>query len=126
MKKKLPVKPADIVIILLALSVSGFSAFMVYLRPQNITRVTIQSQTMQWVFPLDAEETINVQGPLGDTVVKIHGNEAWVESSPCDNKVCVGAGRLHRNFEFAACLPNNVLVMIEGQDDHDEIDRTAR
>ena len=126
MKRKLPVKPGDIVLILFALGVTGFSAFTVYLKPQNVTRVLIQGDNQEWVYPLNAEETIHVRGPLGNTVVKIHGNEAWVESSPCDNKVCVGAGRLHRNFEFAACLPNNVLVMIEGQDDHDEIDRTAR
>ena len=126
MKGKLPVKIPDIVIILMALGLTGFSAFRVYVKPQSTTRVLIEGSTQQWVFPLDAEETVNVRGPLGITVVKIHGDEAWVESSPCDNKVCVGAGHLNRNGEFAACLPNNVLLIIEGHDDDKGIDSTAR
>ena len=125
-KGRLPVKIPDIVIILLALGLTGFSAFSVYIKPQSATRVLIEGQARQWVFPMDAEETLTVRGPLGNTVVRIHGNEAWVESSPCENQVCVAAGRLHRNFDFAACLPNNVLVMIEGHDDNEDIDRTAR
>jgi len=126
MKRKLPIKIPDMVIILLAVGLCGFSAFTVYAKPRSTTQVYIEGQAQQWVFPLDAEETINVKGPLGITVVRIHGNEAWVESSPCENKVCVGAGHLHRNFEFAACLPNNVLVMIEGNDDNEGIDSTSR
>jgi len=126
MKWKLPVKIPDIVIILLAIGLTGFSAFTVYAKPHSTTQVYIEGQNQQWVFPLDAEETINVKGPLGITVVRIHENEAWVESSPCENKICVAAGHLHRNGEFAACLPNNVLVMIEGNDDNKGIDSTAR
>jgi len=126
MKRKLPVKIPDIVVILLALGLTGFSAFTVYAKPQATTQVYIEGQGQQWVFPLDAEETVNVKGPLGITVVRIHGNEAWVESSPCENKICIGAGHLYRNGEFAACLPNNVLVMIEGNDDSKAIDGIAR
>ena len=127
MKKKLPVKPWDIVIILLALSLTGFSAFRIYLKPQNMAMVTIEGQDKRWVFPLDAEETIPVAGPLGNTVVRIHGNEAWVESSPCENQICVQAGHLSGNFEFAACLPNNVLLLVEGPNDSkNTVDRTAR
>ena len=121
MKGKLPVKIPDIVIILLALALTGFSAYSVYLKPRNTTQVVIQGQTQEWVFPLDAEETINVKGPLGTTVVKIHENNAWVESSPCENQICVAAGHLNGQGQFAACLPNNVLVMIEGSNEHGSI-----
>ena len=116
MRGKLPVRILDIVIILLALGLTGFTAFNIYLKPRNNIQVLIEGQTQKWIFPLETEETINVKGPLGTTVVRIHENQAWVESSPCDNQICVAAGHLHRNGEFAACLPNNVFVMIEGSD----------
>ena len=89
MKGKLPIKIPDIVIILLALGLTGFSAFASYLSPRITTQVLIQGRDQLWLFPLDAEETVVVRGPLGDTVIRIHANQAWVESSPCDNQTCV-------------------------------------
>ena len=127
MKGKLPIKLFDFVVIALSLGLTAFSAYSVYLRPQNTTRVTIEGSNGQqrWIYPLDAEVTLPVPGPLGNTVVRIHNNQAWVESSPCDNKICVAAGYLRRNLDFAACLPNNVFVMIEGQDDARRLDGAA-
>jgi hypothetical protein len=116
MKGKMPVKALDFAVIALALGLTGFSAFSVYARPRNTVQVLIQGPTQKWVFPLDAEETVTVKGVLGDTVVRIHQNQAWVESSPCDNQVCVAAGHQTRNGDWAACLPNNVFLMIEGSE----------
>jgi len=121
-KEKIPVKPGDVVIFLLALCLTGFSVFSTYFKPQNSLQVLIEGQNQKWIFPLDAEETVNVQGPIGTTVVRIYGSQTWVESSPCDNKICVIAGHLTNNGQFAACLPNNVLVIIEGNNVSGEID----
>ena len=125
-RRKIPVKPWDAVIFLLALASIGFFAFKAYFKPMEITQVLIEGQNQSWTFPLDAEETVNVKGPLGTTVVRIHGNQAWVESSPCDNKICVSAGLLHRSGEFASCLPNKVLVMVKGSDVPGDIDGAVR
>ena len=114
LKEKLPLKPFDFVIIPLALVLTGFSVYSIYLVPRDTTRVFIQGAARSYVFPLEGEETVAVPGPLGNTIIRIYENQAWVESSPCDNQVCVAAGRLTRTWHFAACLPNNVLVMIEG------------
>jgi len=121
-KKKLPVKILDVVIILLAIGVTGSSAFAAYIKPQNTTQVLIQgADDQQWIFPLDAEETVNVKGPLGTTVVRIHDNEAWVESSPCKNQICVAMGHAKSKGDWVACLPNNVFLMVEGNDESGKI-----
>jgi hypothetical protein len=117
MKVKLPVKITDIVIILLAIGLTVFLAFAAYAKPQNTTQVLIEGENQKWIFPLDAEETVSVKGPLGTSVVKIHGNEAWFESSPCDNQTCVGMGHVNSRMQWVACLPNNVFLIIEGSDD---------
>ena len=114
---KLPLKIPDIVIILLALGLTGFSAFAAYVSPQSTTQVLIQGKDQSWVFPLDAEETVIVGGPLGNTVVRIHDKQAWVESSPCINQTCVASGHLRQQRAWAACLPNNVFLMIEGNNE---------
>jgi hypothetical protein len=116
-KKALPFKALDLVMILIALALTGFSAFAVYARPQSTTQVLIEGPNGRWIFPLDAEETISVPGPLGQTVVRIHNHEAWVESSPCENQTCIAAGHVNEQGDWVACLPNNVFLMIEGRDD---------
>jgi len=108
------VKLWDLIIIILALALTGFSAFAVYVKPQNISRVLIQGRDGQWIFPLDAEETVMVPGPLGNTIIKIQYRQAWVESSPCANQICVAAGHIQRLGIWVACLPNHVFLMIEG------------
>ena len=120
-------KIPDIIIIVLALGFTGYSAFMAYMQPRNTPRVQIYGPTQSWVFPLDAEETVRVRGVLGnDTVVRIHGGEAWAESSPCNNQICVGMGRINVNSWWGvACLPNKVFFMIEGTNDRRRPDATA-
>ena len=114
--KIVDLKILDLVIILLAAALTGFSAFMVYVQPRDNIRVVIQGSDQKWIFPLDAEETVTVRGLLGNTVVRIHGNEAWVESSPCANQTCVAMGHSNSRGSWVACLPNNVFFLIEGTD----------
>jgi hypothetical protein len=115
-KPKLP----DIIIILLAAGLTVFSAQSAYLKPQETSYVLIQGENHSWTFPLEADETVIVSGPLGDTVVRINGKNAWVESSPCLNQTCVGTGHIRRQGSWAACLPNNVLLIIEGEKTEDD------
>jgi len=110
----------DIIVILVVAGLTFFAAYIAYMKPQGKTQVLILGDGVEWVFPVDAEETIVVKGPVGDTTVRIHGNSAWIESSPCDNYTCIAVGSISKRGEWAACLPNNVLIIIHGIDD--EID----
>ncbi|MDR3019966.1 MAG: NusG domain II-containing protein [Treponema sp.] len=109
----------DISIILFAALVTVYSAYFAYLKPQGRLQVLIRGQGREWVFPLDAEEKITVTGQLGDTVARIGGGRAWVESSPCENQTCVAAGVISRHGQWAACLPNGVLVILQGSGGED-------
>jgi hypothetical protein len=129
MKGKLPVKIPDIVIILLALGLTVFSSFAVYARNKGFAQVLIQGPERSWVFPLDSEETVRVRGVLGgDTVVRISEGKVWAESSPCGNQLCVNMGPINANSRWAwvACLPNNVLFIIEGSNDNEQVDSITR
>ncbi|MCL2764032.1 MAG: NusG domain II-containing protein [Treponema sp.] len=113
------VKIFDIVIILLVASVTFFAAYMAYIKPQGSSQVLIRGQGGEWTYPLNAEERVTVQGPLGNTVVRLFENRAWIESSPCENKTCIAAGSVSSQGQWTACLPNNVLLIIQGIRDHD-------
>jgi hypothetical protein len=117
-------KIPDVLIIILAAGITFFSIFSVYMKPRTSSQVLIQAQDMEWTFPLNVEETVAVPGPLGDTVIRIHNNQAWVESSPCINQNCVETGAITRQGQWAACLPNNVLLIIHGAED-ENVDAVA-
>ncbi|MDR0322993.1 MAG: NusG domain II-containing protein [Treponema sp.] len=112
-------KITDVFIILFAAALVVFSSYAAYVKPQGAERVLIRAQGREWTFPLDTEETVFISGPLGNTVVRINDNCAWVESSPCQNQTCVASGKVRRHGSWAACLPNNVLLVIEGTKEKD-------
>ena len=132
MKKKLPVKILDIVIILLFTALTVTTGFAMLTRATDAPMVVIQGpHNRTWIFPLDEyeERTVRVRGVLGDdTVVRISGGYVWAESSPCDNQTCVGMGRVNADswWPWIACLPNNVMFMIEGTHASGHIDGAAR
>ena len=113
------IKIPDILIISLAAALTVFSAYAAYMKPQGKAQVLIRGQSREWVFQIDVEETVVVNRPLGDTVVRLDGSRAWVESSPCENQTCTAAGFVSRQGQWAVCLPNNVLLMISGTGDKD-------
>ncbi|MDR2542716.1 MAG: NusG domain II-containing protein [Treponema sp.] len=119
------VKIPDIFIILVVASITFYTAYNVYMKPQGGSMILIRGQGSEWTFPVDADETIIVTGFIGNTTVRIQNNHAWVESSPCRNQTCVATGLISRQGQWAACLPNNVLLMIQGIRD-DGIDVIAR
>jgi len=108
------IKILDIIIIFSAAAVTFCAVYYAYIKPRGQTQVLIQSQEGRWLFPVNARETVAVKGVIGDTIIKIDENRAWIESSPCDNKTCVASGFISRQGQWAACLPNNVLLMLFG------------
>jgi len=74
----------------------------------------IRSKGGEWTYPVEAEETLIVSGPLGSTAIKLEKNSARIENSPCDNKTCAAAGAITKQGQWTACLPNNVLLIITG------------
>jgi hypothetical protein len=64
--------------------------------------------------PLGSDRTVEVDGPLGTTVVGIAGGEARVLSSPCPHQLCVKMGAVRTPGQTAVCVPNRVVVTVEG------------
>ena len=113
------IKASDIIIILLVTGITFFSGYSAYMKHDGDAQVLIRGQGREWLFPVEASETIIVPGPLGDTIIKIDNNRAWVESSPCGNQTCAASGMLTRHGQWAACLPNNVLLMVRSDGGED-------
>lgn len=64
--------------------------------------------------PLDAQRRFTVHGPLGDSVIEVDNGRVRFASSPCRGQHCVHTGWLAHAGELAACLPNGIVVSVEG------------
>lgn len=120
------IKIIDILIILIAVGLTVLTAYSAYIKPSGKSQILIQGQNSEWIYNLESEETVKVNGPIGHTIVRISDGVAWVESSPCSNQNCVAMGIVRRNGQWTACLPNEVLVIVQGSGEDNEVDAVTQ
>jgi len=78
------------------------------------SKVRIRGEAFEEVAPLRERATFEVEGPLGTTVVVVEDGAASIVSSPCPHRVCVGMGAVNSDGQAVVCVPNRVVVTIEG------------
>lgn len=62
------------------------------------------------------DKMINVEGEKGRVVIEVKDGGVRVVESSCLQKICVNTGRINRPGQNIICLPNKVLVTIEGKE----------
>ena len=60
------------------------------------------------------DQTIEVPGPLGVSIITIEKHKARITSDPSPRQYCVHQGWLQQSGEIAICLPNQVSVELAG------------
>lgn len=76
--------------------------------------------------PLDRDVRKTVQGRRGPVVVEVAGGAVAVVESGCPQRICVAMGAKRRAGEIVACVPNALLVRVEGAADPDTPDAVSR
>lgn len=118
-------KILDYPAVLLSLSITIAAAVYAYAGDAGPLHVRIRSAEAVYVYSLDMDREIPVEGPIGTTWVHIHDGSAAIVESPCPNKLCVQAGELNASGEWSACMPNKVFVQVEGGSGDSEVDVTT-
>ena len=124
--KKIGVKKGDIIILaaLLCIAAVAFCA-LYFLAPSGDTvKIEVASKTVA-TLPLDEDTTYNVEigGKITNTV-EIKDGEVSVIYADCPDKICVNHRAISKSGESIICLPNKVVVSVEG--DNTEVDGEAR
>ena len=124
--KKLSLKKSDIIIILCFLLIAGlvFCALK-FLSPQgNTVRIEVDSKTAA-VFSVDENKTYSVKknGKVTN-IVEIKNGKVSVIAADCPDKICVKHRDINKSGESIICLPNKVVVSIEGE--KTEVDGVAK
>ena len=111
----LPPSPGDIV---LAAVVLLSAAALLVARPGGGTpraaSVQVGGEVVR-LLPLHEAARIEVPGPAGVSAVEVDGGRARVVDSPCARRICVRRGWLRAVGDVAVCVPNHLVVRVEGE-----------
>ena len=113
------IKVLDFLAFFIAIAVTGLIAFQAYGNQSGTLQVSIKGDSGEWLFPLESDRTIEIEGPLGITVVVIEDGAVRVPSSPCREKTCVKSGPVNKPGRWIACLPNRVIIAITGRSEQE-------
>jgi len=65
---------------------------------------------------LKMDRRIDIEGEKGRLVIEVKDQRVRVVESSCFQKICVNTGWINRPGQNIICLPNKVLVTIEGKE----------
>lgn len=107
----------DAVILVIAVAVTAASAFAAYRKPAVKAQLAVSTPEGEYLYPINKDRIIEAKGFIGNSTIEIKDGSVRFTDSPCDNKVCVNHGVLTGGFDFAACLPNGVMIMVENAEE---------
>ena len=110
-------KPADFVVIVLSLAISAGSVIFAARNTAGKPVLIVESQGEEWMYRMDRNADFGVPGVLGLSTLEIKDGKARFVDSPCVNKTCVAHSPLTKVGDWSACLPNQVIIRIEGEPD---------
>ena len=125
--KRSGVKLLDLPILLLSLAALLASVLLLRRGGGDEKHVIIRTAEAEYVYPLSKDAVYQIEGSIGISEIEISGGTVRFLDSPCPSKTCVMTGALSEPGQWAACLPNEVFVRIEGSDsDKNGLDAVAQ
>ncbi|MFT4106573.1 MAG: NusG domain II-containing protein [Lacrimispora sp.] len=118
--KKLKIIPKrERILIAAILVISGLLSVSFYVRnrkPAEQVVVTVDGKTVTTLdLHKDVDMTIDGYGGSTNHLI-IKDGYCSVTDASCPDKVCVRTGKIHRSGELIVCLPNRVVVTVEGEE----------
>ena len=106
----------DLVLVGVLLIAAVLALFLLRNRQEKETGnnavVTVRTADGEAIYPLNKDGVFSLNG--GTNTLVIENGEAWVSEADCPDKICMGMGKISKNGEFIACLPNQVIIVVEG------------
>ncbi|HPR24227.1 MAG TPA: NusG domain II-containing protein [Bacillota bacterium] len=119
-------KKADIILAAIILF-AGITASLIIgsISPAKGEKAVIISEGRIFgIYSLYENRTVTVVSNGHVNKILIKGGEAGMISSNCPGKDCIHQGKISKTSESIVCLPNKLIVKIEGKDkNYDEISK---
>lgn len=121
MEKDTLIKKKDILLIagILIVAFAGLLVFHFTQKNGDMVVVTVDGVVYK-EYPLNKEIAVDITGANGGTNhLVIKDGYADVTDASCPDKICVKSRKISKTGESIICLPNKVVVKIEGNNSGD-------
>lgn len=112
-------KKQDIILILsILLIAAGSYGVNQYLNrePAAVAKIIVDAEVVKEL-PLDKDTEIVISGyGNGENTVVVEDGCAYMKAASCPDKICMHQGRISESGEMIVCLPNLMIVRIEGDE----------
>lgn len=114
---RLPLKGADLALLLLLLALSFLPLLLTGARQEgSCADITLQGKLQRRVVLTGhrGTERFQVETEKGRNIIEVRDESIAIVEADCPDKLCVKAGSLTKAGETAACLPHGLLVEVKG------------
>ena len=109
--KKIPV--IDLVVIFIFLGIFILFSICIFRDKNGVPLLYITTPEGEYIYQLNTDRIIKAKGLLGYSKIEIKNGAARFLESPCPNGNCINSGKVRKNAQWAACLPNDIFIRVE-------------
>lgn len=122
-------KKNDIIVMAAILLLSGVFYALGILSPKDAgAQVLIRIDgELYKSLPLDKDGSYPIKQETGDyNLVVIKDGKAFIQEASCPDKLCIRQGKISFENETVVCLPNKLVLEIDGSTDAPGLDAVAK
>ena len=111
------IKKADIILFICLILIGGALSYLAFSGSSagDLVVVKVNGEVYgKYSLTKDRTITVNRDGHMNKITIK--GGKVQVSKSNCKNQVCVKQGSISSTHQSIVCIPNRVVVSIEGRD----------
>lgn len=86
----------------------------------NIALVYSKNELVgKYILSENYENEFTINSGVGHNTIKIKDKKIWIEEASCPDQICTHQGKISSDGEIIVCLPNQLLIKIEGNSNND-------
>ena len=106
--------PADLLLLAILVGIALWVPLRQPSRPAAL-RVEVVSAAGSRRLDVRADGDYPIQGPAGETLVRIRDGTVWIAAAPCRQRACQKMGPLRSGWGSLVCVPNQVVLRFSGE-----------
>ena len=111
------IKKADIILFICLILIGGALSYLAFSGSSTGDLVVVKvNGEIYGKYSLSKDRTITVNRNGHMNKITIKGGKVQVSKSSCKNQICVRQGSISTTHQSIVCIPNRVVVSIEGKD----------
>ena len=111
---KLSFKPADFLFLAISVILIALSLIALKGNDDPVAKAVIKVKDTEYIYPLNQPRELEFTGEIDKANLIIHDGCIEFVESPCRDKICIHMGQAREDGDFLACLPNRIIVTVEG------------